>query len=94
MRKILYFILLAAELFFGACLMLALCNNSLYIPVVIASVALVTLVIWQIVLLRKATDGVAKRRIMTTIALIMLTPVAVFFVTYAFIAVVMTIAFI
>lgn len=94
MKKTLYFILLAAELFFGACLMLALCNSSLYIPVVIAVVALAVLLTWQIVLLRRATDSATRGRALTAIALIMLIPVAVFFMTYVFIAVAMIIAFI
>ena len=93
MRKILYFILLAAELFVGVLLMMSLWNSSLYIPIAIATVGLVALLTWQIVLFAKATDIAVKRKIMLGIALSMLIPIAVFFVTYIGVAIVFIIAF-
>ena len=39
MKKVLYFILLAAELFVDVLFMMALANSSLYIPIAIAVVA-------------------------------------------------------
>lgn len=93
MKKILYFILLAAELFVGVLLMIALGNSSLYIPIVIAAAALIGIVTWQIVLLTKATDRAAKEKIQIRIALAMLIPIAVFVITYIVVAVVFIIAF-
>lgn len=93
MRKILYFILLAAELFVGVVLMMSLWDSSMYIPVVITVVALAVLLTWQIVLLAKATDIAVKRKIMLGIALSMLIPIAVFVIAYIFVAIVFIIAF-
>lgn len=93
MKKALYFLLLGAELFVGVLLMSSLWNSSLYIPIAIAAVALVSLLTWQIVLFVKTTDIVARRKIMFRIALIMLIPIAVFVVTYIVVAISLIIAF-
>lgn len=93
MKKILYFILLAAELFVGVLLMMGLWNSTLYIPIVIAAVALVTLLIWQIVLYVRTTDIAVKKKLTLGIALSMLIPIVVFAVTYFVVAVAMIIAF-
>jgi hypothetical protein len=56
-KKLLYFILIAAELFVGVLLMSSLWMSGLYIPIAIAAVALVALLIWQLVLLSGRTDA-------------------------------------
>ena len=93
MKKVLYFVLLAAELFVGSLLMSALWSSSLYIPIAVAIVALLVAQIWQIVLLAKAKDAAAKRKVMCNIALFMLIPIAVFIITYIVIAAAFVIAF-
>ena len=93
MKKILYFALLAAELFVGMLLLSALWNSAFYIPIAVAVVALVVMLTWQIILLVKATEGEVKRRIMQRIAFVMLIPTAVFVATYIIVAVAFIIAF-
>lgn len=93
MKKILYFILLAAELFVGTCLMISLWDNSLHIPMAIAIIAVVALLTWQIILFFKTADNTVKSRIMLKIALIMLIPIAVFVITIIVIAIAFIIAF-
>lgn len=93
MKKILYFALLAVELFVGTLFMISLWEHSLYIPIVIAVVLLLALLTWHIVLLINATDAVTKRNIMARIALVMLVPSAVFFVTCVVVAIMLVVAF-
>jgi hypothetical protein len=94
MKKVLYFILIIAELFVGALLMSALWNSSLYIPIALAVVALVAMVTWQLVRFAKAKDPAAKRKSMLVIALAMLIPTLVFAVTYIVVAIAFIIAFV
>ena len=63
MKKILYFILLAAELFVDVLFMMALWNSSLYISIAIAVVATLAMLTWLIILFTKAEDKMAKRKI-------------------------------
>ena len=70
MKKVLYFILLAAELFVDVLFMMALANSSLYIPIVIAVVATLVALIWLIILFAKAEDKKAKRKFILGIALV------------------------
>lgn len=93
MKKILYFILLAAELFVGTCLMISLWDSSLYIPMAIAIIAVVALLTWQIILFFKTADNTVKSRIMLKIALIMLIPIAVSVIMIIVIAIAFIIAF-
>jgi hypothetical protein len=93
MKKILYFILLAAELFVDVLFMMALANSSLYIPIAIAIVATLVALIWLIILFAKAEDKKAKRKFMLGIALSMLIPLIVFAITYVVIAVMFIISF-
>ena len=93
MKKILYFILLAAELFVDVLFMMALANSSLYIPIAIAIVATLVALIWLIILFAKAEDKKAKRKFMLGIALSMLIPLIVFAITYVVVAVLFVIAF-
>ena len=93
MKKVLYFILLAAELFVDVLFMISLANSSLYIPIVIAVVATLAMLICMIVLFAKAKDKKAKRKFMLGIALSMLIPLIVFAITFFVIAVLFVIAF-
>ena len=93
MKKVLYFILLAAELFVDVLFMMALANSSLYIPIAIAIVATLVALIWLIILFAKAEDKKAKRKFMLGIALSMLIPLIVFAITFVVIAVMFIIAF-
>ena len=93
MKKVLYFILLAAELFVDVLLMMALANSSLYIPIVIAVVATLAMLIWMIILFAKAEDEKAKRKFMLGIALSMLIPLIVFAITFVAVAVLFVIGF-
>lgn len=93
MKKVLYFILLAAELFVDVLFMMALANSSLYIPIVIAVVATLVALIWLIILFAKAEDKKAKRKFMLGIALSMLIPLIVFAITYVVVAAMFVIAF-
>ena len=93
MKKVLYFILLAAELFVDVLFMMALANSSLYIPIAIAIVATLVALIWLIILFAKAEDKKAKRKFMLGIALSMLIPLIVFATTYVVVAVLFVIAF-
>ena len=93
MKKVLYFILLASELFVDVLFMMALANSSLYIPIAIAIVATLVALIWLIILFAKAEDKKAKRKFMLGIALSMLIPLIVFAITFVVIAVMFIIAF-
>ena len=93
MKKILYFVLLAAELFVDSLLMISLWDSSLYIPIAIAVVATLAMLTGLIILFTKAEDKMAKRKIMFKIALSMLIPLIVFAITYVVIAVMFIIAF-
>ena len=93
MKKVLYFLLLAAELFVDVLFMMALANSSLYIPIVIAAVATLAMLIWLIILFAKAEDKKAKRKFMLGIALSMLIPLIVFAITFVVVAVLFVIAF-
>ena len=93
MKKVLYFILLAAELFVDVLFMMALANSSLYIPIAIAIVATLVALIWMIILFAKAEDKKAKRKFMIGIALSMLIPLIVFAITFLVVAIMFIIAF-
>ena len=93
MKKVLYFILLAAELFVDVLFMMALANSSLYIPIAIAIVATLVALIWLIILFAKAEDKKAKRKFMLGIALSMLIPLIVFAITFVAVAIMFIIGF-
>ena len=93
MKKVLYFILLAAELFVDVLFMMALANSSLYTPIAIAIVATLAALIWLIILFAKAEDKKAKRKFMLGIALSMLIPLIVFAITFVVVAVLFVIGF-
>ena len=93
MKKVLYFILLAAEVFVDVLFMMALANSSLYIPIAIAIVATLVALIWMIILFAKAEDKKAKRKFMLGIALSMLIPLIVFAITFVAVAIMFIIGF-
>ena len=93
MKKVLYFILLATELFVDVLFMMALANSSLYIPIIIAVVATLAMLIWLIILFSKAEDKKAKRKFMLGIALSMLIPLIVFAITFVVVAIMFIVAF-
>ena len=93
MKKILYFILLAAELFVDVLFMMALANSSLYIPIAIAVVATLAMLTWLIILFAKAEDKKTRIKIMLGIALSMLIPLIVFAITFVVVAAMFIIAF-
>ena len=93
MKKLLYFIVIAAELFVDLMLMISLWDAGLYIPIAIAAVAVPALTVWQVILLRKRTDTLARKRILWNIIFVMLVPAAVFFITYVVVAIAFIIAF-
>ena len=92
MKKVLYCILLLAELLVGILLMISLWSNNMYSPCVITAVAFVALLTWQIILLTQVTEPVAKRRVLRNIALIMLIPSVSFVIVFVYVAVGLIIA--
>ena len=93
MKKILYVLLLIAELFIGALLLISLLESSLYIPVAVTAAAMIALLIWQIRSLVKATDPALKKKIRLRIALIMLLPFALFIATYVYVVIALIFSF-
>ena len=93
LKRALYFILIIAELFLDWLFMGGLWNSTLYIPLVISVVAVTGLLIWQLVRFAKVTDLTIKKKILRNIALILLMPIAIFFVVYIVVAISMIIAF-
>ena len=93
MKKILCFVFLIAELFVDSVLMISLFDSLLYIPLAVSVAAVVGLLIWQLVRYVKVAELAVKRTLLLYIALIMLIPIAVFFITYVFVAIVFIFAF-
>lgn len=93
MKKILYFVLLAVELFAGFLFMSGLWNSSLYIPVAVTVALVVGLLVWQLMRFAKAADCAAKKKILRNIALILLIPSAVFVITYIGVVIALIIEF-
>ena len=93
MKRVLYFALLMVELFVGLMLMISLWDVLLYIPIAVAAIV-AGLLIWQLVWYFKANEQATRKKILLNIALVMLTPIAVFFITYVVIAIMFIIAFV
>ena len=93
MKKTLYFVLLAVELFAAYLFMSGLWNSSLYIPVALTVALVVGLLVWQLTRFTKATDCAAKKKILRNIALILLIPSAVFVITYIGVVIALIIEF-
>ena len=92
MKRLLYFILLIAELFVGSLLMISVWDALFYIPIAVLAIV-VGLLIWQIVWYFKTNNPATKRKILRNVALIMLIPIAAFVVTYVVIAIAFIIGF-
>ena len=93
MKKVLYVILLLAELAVGALLLSAAWNGIGRIPCVIAIALWAALLVWQIVKLKKNTDAAKVRKIKGNIALIMLIPSATYVVMIVWLFIVLLSAF-
>lgn len=93
MKKVLYIILLLAELAVGALLLSAAWNGIGWLPCVIAIALWATLLVWQIVKLKKNTDAAKVRKIKGNIALIMLIPSATYVVMIVWLFIVLLSAF-
>ena len=93
MKKVLYIILLLAELAVGALLLSAAWNGFGWIPCVIAIVLWAALLVWQIVKLKNNNDAAKVRKIKQNIALIMLIPSATYVVMIVWLFIVLLGAF-
>ena len=93
MKKVLYIILLLAELAVGALLLSAAWNSIGWLPCVITIALWAGLLVWQIVALKKNTDEAKVRKIKRNIALIMLIPSATYIVMIVWLFVVLLSAF-
>ena len=80
MRKILYIILLLAELVIDALLMNLAWMNTMEIPCIITIVVWAALMVWQGIMLMKAQSSVSKGKLMRNIALVMLLPIISFII--------------
>ena len=89
MKKVLYIILLIAELAVGALLLSAAWNSIGWIPCVIAIALWAVLLAWQIVRLKKNSDAARARKIKRNIALIMLIPTALYVVMVLWVIIVL-----
>ena len=84
MKKVLYIILLLAELLFDFILMSLVWTNVSVSVCIVTAVVCAALIIWQGIMLAMATDAAVKRKLMRNIALIMLIPVAVFIIMFIY----------
>ena len=80
MKKILYIILLLAELVIDALLMNLAWMNTMEIPCIITIVVWAALMVWQGIMLMKAQSSVSKGKLMRNIALVMLLPIISFII--------------
>ena len=89
MKRVLYIILLIAELVVGALLLSAAWNSIGWLPCVIAIALWAALLVWQIVKLKNNNDAAKARKIKRNIALIMLIPSATYVVTILWLIIVL-----
>ena len=93
MKKVLYILLLLAELVIGFLLLSAAWANIGWLPCVIAIAVWAALLAWQIVMLKKNSDAAKAWKIKRNIALIMLIPSAVYLVMILWLIIVLLSAF-
>ena len=93
MKKVLYILLLLAELVIGFLLLSAAWANIGWLPCVIAIAVWAALLIWQIVMLKKNSDAAKAWKIKRNIALIMLIPSAVYLVMILWLIIILLSAF-
>ena len=92
MKRLLYFVLIIAELFLGSLLMISMWDALFYVPIAVSAIV-AGLLIWQLVRYFKTDDPATKSKVFLNIALIMFIPIAVFVVTYFVVAIAFVIAF-
>ena len=93
MKKVLYIILLLAELVVGALLMSWAWVNIGWLPCVIIIAVWAALLAWQVVKLKKNSDAAKARKIKLNIALIMMIPSTSFIITVLWLFIVLASAF-
>ena len=89
MKKVLYMILLLAELVVGALLMSWAWVNIGWLPCVIIIAVWAALLAWQVVKLKKNSDAAKARKIKLNIALIMMIPSTSFIITFLWLFIVL-----
>ena len=93
MKKVLYIILLLAELALGFLLMSQAWDGLGWLPCVITIAVWAGLLAWQIVMLKKNGDAAKAWKIKLNIALIMLIPSAMYVVMVVYLIVILLGAF-
>lgn len=80
MKKVLYAILVFAELLLGLAALSVLWNNTSYIAVAVIAAIWAVLLVWVLLKLKKADDAAIKRKLYRRLALVMASPVMIFIV--------------
>ena len=93
MKKILYFILLAVELFFDVIMSLSLLGQNLGIVCIVVVALTAALIAWQVVRFVKSYDPAVKSRALLLIALFGILPAVAGVLAYVVIAIVLIFAF-
>ena len=94
MKKILYFILLAVELFFDVIMSLSLIEQSFGIVCIVVVALTAALIAWQVVRFVKSYDPTVKSRALLLIALFGILPAVAGVLAYVVIAIVLIFAFV
>jgi hypothetical protein len=92
-KRVLYILLLLAELVLDTLLMSVLWSITLVIPVLAIMAVSTGLLVWQIIALVRAADPNKKRKKKRNIALILLLPIAIFLILFIWFIVAMMIGF-
>ena len=92
-KRVLYILLLLAELALDTLLMSVLWSITLIIPALAIMAITTGLLVWQFVVLVCAADAGRKRKKMRNIALILLIPTAIFLVFFIWFIIAMMIGF-
>lgn len=92
-KRVLYILLLLAELVLDTLLMSVLWSITLVIPVLAIMAVSTGLLVWQIIALVRAADPNKKRKKKRNIALILLLPIAIFLILLIWFIVAMMIGF-
>ena len=92
-KRVLYILLLLAELVLDTLLMSVLWSITLVIPVLAIMAVSTGLLVWQIIALVRAADPNKKRKKKRNIVLILLLPIAIFLILLIWFIVAMMIGF-
>ena len=92
-KRVLYILLLLAELVLDTLLMSVLWSITLVIPVLAIMAVSTGLLVWQIIALVRAADPNKKHKKKRNIALILLLPIAIFLILFIWFIVAMMIGF-